>query len=168
MPARRFPISDEAIAAAVRFVREGARAYTRAGEPSHPSLRQVGAHLVGLGLLTKAPPPVTLGRALARAGAALPAHWRGRRGIEVNISRQREANISRGAEANISHRRDQQKQVGALAYLCSSVDDGGTASPTARRAPPRPSLDHPWRPQRSETCSEHLPGRLLVAVAGRP
>jgi len=132
MPARRYPISSEALAAAARFIREGARAYTRAGEPSHPSLRQVGAHLVGLRLLVKTPPPATLARALARAGVELPPHWRSRTDGRCSL------------EVNNSPRRGDAKQVVPGAYLCSSVDDGGSASPPARRST-RPSLQHPWR-----------------------
>jgi len=149
VPAKRFPISDEAIAAAARFIRVGRRSYSRAGEPAHPSLRQVVAHLVGRGLVDpkQPPPPATLGRALERAGVVLPAHWRSR----------------------------SEKQVGGTAPLCSSVDDGGT-SRTSRRPAPKPPLTHPWRrpPRRireaniSISCSEHLPIRLLEGMAGAP
>jgi len=136
MPAKRFPISDEAIAAAARFIRVGRRSYTRAGEPAHPSLRQVVAHLVGRGLVDpkKPPPPVTLGRALERAGVAMPPHWRRvRKKLEVNISR---GDCSIGG---------QQKRVVAQQPLCSSVGDGGPVRSARRRASQRQTLKHPWR-----------------------
>ncbi len=143
MPAKCFPISAEAIAAAARFIRVGRRSYRRAGEPAHPSLRQVVAHLVGRGLVDpKAPPPpVTLGRALKRAGVVMPPHWRS------------------GPE----------RQVGAAPNLCSSVDDGGTTR-TAHRPPLNHPWRRPPRrvrePNISKTCSEHLPGRPLGEVVG--
>ncbi len=139
MPAKRFPISAEAIAAAARFVSQGARAYTRAGEPRHPSLRQVVAHLVARGLV-EGIAPATLARALKRAGVALPPHWRNRLPGQAP-----------------------KKQVGRRPTLCSSVDDGG---PARTRRQPQPPLDHPWRPPRSGR--EHLPGRLLGTMGGIP
>lgn len=140
MPARRYPISDAAIAAAARFIREGSRAYTRAGEPSHPSLRQVAAHLIALRLADRQPPAATLGRALARAGVVLPAHWRQR------TKKKLEVNISRGDRWRSGAKK---KAVVARDSLCSSVDDGGTRT-TRRRAFPElahQALDHPWRRQ---------------------
>jgi hypothetical protein len=143
MPAKRFPISDEAIAAAARFIRVARRSYSRAGEPAHPSLRQVVAHLVGRGLVNpkRPPPPVTLGRALKRAGLVLPPHWRSRlkKKVEVNIFRD---DCSIGGP--------QEKPVVARKSLCSSVDDGGTTrSPRCRAAElaRRPTRAHPWRPR---------------------
>jgi hypothetical protein len=136
MPAKRFPISEEAIAAAARFILLGRRSYARAREPSHPSLRQVVAHLVGRGLVDpkRPPPPVTLGRALERAGVVVPTHWRRspKKKLEVNIFR---GDCSIGA---------QEKLVVARDSLCSSVDDGGSTRSGHRRGLSQ-SLAHPWR-----------------------
>ncbi len=148
MPARRFPISGAAIAEAARFIAKGGRRYTKAGEPDHPSLRQVAAHLVARGLVDEKPAAATLARALARAGVVLPAHWRSRTDGRCSL----EANISSPG-----------KQVGIPATLCSSVDDGGTTR-TGRR--PQPALDHPWRPSAKKPGSEHLPGRRIEGMPG--
>lgn len=129
MGARRYPISGAAIVAAAQFLREGSRSYARTGEPSHPSLRQVAAHLVVMGLATDAPPAATLARALERAGIELPAHWRSRPRSDVNIS----------------GRSEHLPELVLHGSLCSSVDDGARVSPRVRRSRPRPSLHHPWR-----------------------
>lgn len=145
MPAKRFPISNEAIAAAAWFMRWGRREYRRAREPFRPSLRQTIGYLVRRGLVdAKAPPPpVTLQRALKRAGVVLVPHWRTaqKKNLEVNISRS-DPSIS------VPTKRD----VAQDPTLCSSVDDGGTTRSPRRRAfdlSHRQMLAHPWQPARS-------------------